>query len=113
MGSQVKKTTSPREGGEWRVGRGNRRYCAALDCWLSLIRQDEMREVEDRDNEGTEHHDSLSTKISVKSLEQNSIISAMGYGQFNILGYGQCSYLRLVDEANKVHRAFVRGKNPE
>ena len=71
MGSQVKKTSSPREGGEWRVGRGNRRYCAALDC------QDEMREVEDRDNEGIEHHDSLSAKISVKSLEQNSIISAM------------------------------------
>ena len=77
MGSQVKKTTSSREAGEWRVGRGNRRYCATLDCWLSLIRQDEMREVEDRDNEGTEHHDSLSAKISVKSSEQNSIISAM------------------------------------
>lgn len=33
------------------------------------------------------------------------------FSDASVRGYGQCSYLRLVDDANKVHCAFVMGKS--
>lgn len=68
-----------------------------------------MGEVEDRDNEATEHHN-YSVLCKPKDFRQVVRTELHHFSDASILGYGQCSYLRLVDEAKKVHCAFVRGK---